>query len=74
MMVLEDTELCGPRIARSQDHESQLMTADELQSLLRAGAPCGGDRTVDCASWLYADEEWSYDLFDLQDSGLVPLY
>ena len=50
------------------------MTDDERMSLPSGWAPWGGDRTVECEDWVCADEEWSYDLFDLQDTGLVPLY
>src|SRR5438093_521412 len=74
MIVLEDAARCGHGIARSQDQEPQMMTDDELKILPRAWAPCGGDCTVACADWLCADEQWSYDLFDLQDTGLVPMY
>ena len=74
MIVLEDAERRGHRIARSQDQGPPMLTDDELKSLPRAWAPCAGERTVARAEWLYADEQWSYDLFDLQDSGLVPSY
>jgi hypothetical protein len=51
-----------------------MMTDDDLKNLAPGWAACGGDRTVAREDWLCAEEEWSYDLFDLQDSGLVPSY
>jgi hypothetical protein len=74
MIVLEDEERPGHWMPGAHDHEPQMMTDDELKGLPSGWAACGGDRTVAREDWLYAEEEWSYDLFDLQDSGLVPTY
>ena len=51
-----------------------MMADDELKDLPPGWAACRGDRTVACEDGLRAEEQWSYDLFDLQDSGLVPTY
>lgn len=74
MIVLAEEERFGLRMTRAQDHEPQMMPDDELKSPPTAWAPCGSDRAVAWEDRLCADEEWSYDLFDLQDTGLVPGY
>jgi hypothetical protein len=74
MIVLEDEERSGHWLPGTHDHEPQMMTADGLMNVPPGRAACGGDRTVAGDDWLRAEEEWSYDLFDLQDSGLVPSY
>jgi hypothetical protein len=74
MIVLEDEERSGHGMPRAYDHEPQMMTDDELKGLPPGWAACGGDGTVACTGRLWTEEEWSYDLFDLQDSGLVPSY
>ena len=74
MIVLEDEERSGHWMPGAHDHEPQLTTNDELTNLPPGWAACGGDRTVVPEDWLCAEEEWSYDLFDLQDSGLVPCF
>ena len=74
MIVLEDEERSGHWLPGAHGHEPQMMTADDLKNLPPGRAACGGDRTVACEDWLCAEEECSYDLFDLQDSGLVPSY
>jgi hypothetical protein len=74
MIVIEDEERSGAWMPGAHDHEPQLMTDDDLENLPPRRAACGDDRTVAREDWLCAEEEWSYDLFDLQDSGLVPCY
>jgi hypothetical protein len=74
MIVLEDEERSGHCMPGAHDHEPQMMTADDLKNLPPGRVAWGGDRTVACADWLRAEEEWTYDLFDLQDGGLVPSY
>jgi hypothetical protein len=74
MIVIEDEERSGAWMPGAHDHEPQLMTDDELTNLPPGWAACAGDGTVACAGRRCAEEEWSYDLFDLQDSGLVPSY
>jgi hypothetical protein len=74
MIVLEDDECSGHWMPGAHDHAPPMTTEDELKNLLPGRAACGGDRTVAGEDWVCAQEEWSYDLFDLQDSGLVPSY
>ena len=74
MIVLEDEERLGDRMARAQDREPQMPADNELRSAPLAWAPHGGDRIALGEEWWCPEEEWSYDLFDLQDTGLVPLY
>ena len=74
MIVLEDEERSDHWMPGAHDREPQMMTDDELKNLPPGWAACGGDRTVAREDWFCAEEEWSYDLFDLQDSGLVPSY
>jgi hypothetical protein len=74
MIVLEDEERSGHWMPGAHDHEAQMMTDDDRKNLPPGWAACGGDRTVAREDWFCAEEEWSYDLFDLQDSGLVPSY
>jgi hypothetical protein len=74
MIMCEEAERCGHGMARSHDHEPPVMTDEGLTHLPGAWAPWGGARTAACADGWWPDEEWSYDLFDLQDSGLVPRY
>ena len=74
MIVLEDEERSGHWVPGAHDHEPRMLTDDELKNLPPGWAACGGDRTVAREAWFCAEEEWTYDLFDLQDSGLVPSY
>jgi len=74
MIVLEDEGRSGLWMPGSHDHEPQMMADDKLNDPPPGWAACGGDCTVACEDRLRAEEQWSYDLFDLQDSGLVPTY
>jgi hypothetical protein len=77
MIVLEDEERSGhwmPGTHGTHDHEPQMMTGDDLTNMPPGWVAWGGERTLASEDWLPAEEEWSYDLFDLQDCGLVPSY
>jgi hypothetical protein len=74
MIALEDEERSGHGMPGAHDHGPQMMTDDALKNLPPGWAACGGDRILAREDWSCAEEEWSYDLFDLQDSGLVPCY
>ena len=74
MIVLEDEQRPAHWMPGAHDHEPQMMPDDELKILPPDWAACGGHRAVAREDRLCAEEEWSYDLFDLQDSGLVPSY
>jgi hypothetical protein len=74
MIALEDAERGGRRLARSHDHGPRMIADGELLSTGAGEASWAADYTILYADGRCADDEWSYDLFDLQDTGLVPLY